>query len=73
MPDRILLDNFSDDMLREAVALNTPNPIPLEVSGGVNLSNIASIASIGVDYISVGGLTKSVRAIDLSLLLQDVL
>ncbi len=70
-PDRILLDNFDEAMLVEAVALNTSNAIALEASGGIELSNIAQIAKTGVDYISVGAITKSVRAIDLSLLLDD--
>ena len=70
-PDRILLDNFSESMLREAVDLNVPKVCELEASGGVTLFNIAAIATTGIDYISVGDLTKSVQAIDLSLLIQD--
>ncbi|MDF1677513.1 MAG: carboxylating nicotinate-nucleotide diphosphorylase [Legionellaceae bacterium] len=70
-PDRILLDNFSEVMLSEAVALRQSSDVLLEASGGVDLSNIRSIAETGVDYISVGATTKSVRAIDLSLLLDD--
>ena len=70
-PDRILLDNFDETMLTEAVRLDHTNSILLEASGGIGLSNIASIAQTGVDYISVGAITKSVRAIDLSLLLDD--
>lgn len=72
-PDRILLDNFTLDMLREAVALNQPKTSLLEASGGVNLSTIRQIALSGVDYISVGDLTKSIQAVDLSLLIRDVL
>lgn len=72
-PDRILLDNFTLDMLREAVALNQPKTSLLEASGGVNLSTIRQIALSGVDYISVGDLTKSIHAVDLSLLIRDVL
>ena len=71
-PDRILLDNFDETMLTEAVALNTSQSIILEASGGIGLSNITSIAKTGVAYISVGAITKSVRAIDLSLLLDEV-
>lgn len=71
-PDRILLDNFSLEMLREAVALNKPYHCALEASGGVDLTTIASVAETGVDYISVGAITKSVEAIDLSLLLRDI-
>jgi nicotinate-nucleotide pyrophosphorylase (carboxylating) len=74
-PDRILLDNFSLSMLHEAVLMNqaqtTSQKISLEASGGVTLNTIRSIAATGVDYISVGDMTKSVRAVDLSLLLQD--
>lgn len=68
-PDRILLDNFSLDQLRQAVLMNQPVVCPLEASGGVTLQTIKLIAETGVDYISVGDLTKSVQAIDLSLLI----
>lgn len=70
-PDRILLDNFENTMLEEAVLLRAEKEIILEASGGINLSNIKNIAKTGIDYISVGAMTKSVRAIDLSLLLDD--
>ena len=69
-PDRILLDNFTIAMLRDAVAMNQQQ-CKLEASGGVDLSTIESIAQTGVDFISVGAITKSVQAIDLSLLIQD--
>ncbi len=62
----ILLDNFTLDGLREAVGLSA-GAARLEASGGVNLSNIREIALTGVNDISVGGLTKDVRAIDLSM------
>lgn len=62
----ILLDNFTLDGLREAVVLSA-GAARLEASGGVNLSNIREIALTGVNDISVGGLTKDVRAIDLSM------
>lgn len=68
-PDRILLDNFTLSMLQEAVLMTQKN-CPLEASGGVDLLTIQSIAQTGVDYISVGNITKSVHAIDLSLLIQ---
>lgn len=71
-PDRILLDNFSVDMLRKAVALNQPHCCDLEASGGINISTIRRIANTGVDYISVGAITKSVQAIDLSLLIRTI-
>lgn len=64
--DRVLLDEFSDPMLREAVAL-AAGRVPLEVSGSVNLQRVRAIAETGVDFISVGALTKHVRAIDLSM------
>ena len=70
-PDRILLDNFDEAMLEKAVSLRAEKNIILEASGGINLSNIKNIANTGIDYISVGAITKSVRAIDLSLLLDD--
>ncbi|WP_373280453.1 nicotinate-nucleotide diphosphorylase, partial [Methylogaea oryzae] len=63
---RILLDNFSLDAMRQAVALNAGRA-KLEVSGNVDLDNIRAIAETGVDYISVGALTKHVRAVDLSM------
>lgn len=72
-PDRILLDNFSQDMLIQAVQMNHPKVCDLEASGGISLDNIAQIARSGVDYISVGAITKSIHAIDLSLLIRDVL
>ncbi|WHZ19203.1 MAG: Quinolinate phosphoribosyltransferase [decarboxylating] [Rhodanobacteraceae bacterium] len=64
--DRVLLDEFSDAMLREAVAL-TAGRVPLEVSGSVNLERVRAIAETGVDCISIGALTKHIRAIDLSM------
>jgi len=69
--DRILIDDFDASMRREAVRIATDAPfngtIPLEVSGGVDLAGLRAIAQDGVDYISVGSLTKHVRAIDLSM------
>ncbi len=64
--DRILLDNFDLDQLREAVSVNR-NRARLEASGGVSLERIRAIAETGVDDISVGGLTKNVTAVDLSM------
>ena len=63
---RVLLDNFNVDRLRAAVAA-TAGRATLEASGSVTLDNIYAIAKTGVDFISVGGLTKHLRAIDLSL------
>ena len=65
-PDRILLDNFSIANILRAVTLACGR-VSLEVSGGVNPKNLRSLALTGVDYISVGGLTKHLRAVDLSL------
>ena len=69
--DRIMLDNFSPSMLEEAIQLRGELPVALEFSGNVSLQNIAEVAKNGVDYISVGALTKSVQAIDLSLLIKN--
>lgn len=64
--DRILIDDFSLEDMRTAVQLANGR-IPLEVSGGVSLDRAAAIAATGVDVISVGALTKHIRAIDLSM------
>ncbi|MDR6840060.1 carboxylating nicotinate-nucleotide diphosphorylase [Pseudoxanthomonas sacheonensis] len=64
--DRILIDDFDAVTRREAVRIANGR-IPLEVSGGVSLETVRSVAEDGVDCISVGGLTKHVHAIDLSL------
>ncbi len=65
-PDRIMLDNFSIEKLRAAVALNA-GVIDLEASGNISLENIRDYAETGVNYISIGALTKNVKAIDLSM------
>jgi nicotinate-nucleotide pyrophosphorylase (carboxylating) len=67
---RILVDDFSLADLREAVR-RAGGRKPLEVSGGVELARLAEIAATGVDYVSVGALTKHVRAVDLSMRLGD--
>jgi nicotinate-nucleotide pyrophosphorylase (carboxylating) len=67
--DRIMLDNFTLPLMREAVAL-AAGRVPLEISGNVDLSTIGDYAQTGVDYISVGALTKHVRAVDLSMRLK---
>jgi nicotinate-nucleotide pyrophosphorylase (carboxylating) len=64
--DVILLDNMSPQMLKEAVRLSKGR-VPLEASGGINLKNIEQIAKTGVDIISVGALTHSAKAVDMSL------
>ena len=66
---RILLDNFSHAQLREAVRL-TAGRAKLEASGGVSLESVREIALSGVDFISVGQLTKDVRATDFSMLFE---
>lgn len=67
--DRIMLDNMSLQEMREAVRL-TDGAIPLEASGNVTLENVTAIASTGVDYISIGMLTHSVKALDITFLLD---
>ncbi|WP_374518918.1 carboxylating nicotinate-nucleotide diphosphorylase [Undibacterium squillarum] len=62
----ILLDNFSTDMMREAVSINAGRAL-LEASGGVDHSTLRAIAETGVDRISIGSLTKDVKATDYSL------
>ncbi|AGS40346.1 MAG: nicotinate-nucleotide pyrophosphorylase (carboxylating) [Cycloclasticus pugetii] len=64
--DILLLDNFTLEQLREAVELNK-GVAKLEASGNVNLSTIRDIAKTGVDFISVGALTKNIQAVDLSM------
>ncbi|QGY28038.1 carboxylating nicotinate-nucleotide diphosphorylase [Pantoea cypripedii] len=68
--DIIMLDNFSMEMMREAVTLTQKQAL-LEVSGNVTESTLPQIAQTGVDYVSVGALTKHVRALDLSMRFRD--
>lgn len=65
-PDRIMLDNFSVSQLQVAVK-KVAGRCALEASGNILLSNIREIAETGVDYISIGALTKNVQAVDLSM------
>jgi nicotinate-nucleotide pyrophosphorylase (carboxylating) len=68
--DRILLDNFARSDLAEAVKINQSKPgkkVELEASGNMTLETLRSVAETGVDFISIGGLTKHVRAVDLSM------
>jgi nicotinate-nucleotide pyrophosphorylase (carboxylating) len=71
-PDIIMLDNFNEAEMIKAVALNKErgHHAKLEASGNVSLDNVRSIAATGVDFISVGALTKHVRAVDLSMRLE---
>lgn len=66
----ILLDNFELETMREAVAINqqrSDQPAILEASGNITLTNVRSVAETGVDRISIGSLTKNIKAIDLSM------
>lgn len=67
--DRVMLDNFSPAMISQAVA-QAAGRVELEASGGVSLENVAQIAQTGVQFISVGALTHSVKNFDLTLLLK---
>src|SRR3546814_7805773 len=73
--ERILIDDLDAETRREAVRIAAGEPfnraIPLEVSGGVDLPGLRAIAEDGVDCISIGALTKHVRAIDLSMKLRS--
>jgi nicotinate-nucleotide pyrophosphorylase (carboxylating) len=70
--DVILLDNMKPSEMREAVAVGKKKKVKFEASGGVTLKTVRQIAATGVDYISVGALTHSARAIDFSLELTHV-
>lgn len=65
-PDIVMLDNFDLEAMTEAVRV-TAKRVKLEASGNVNFNTVRRIAETGVDYISIGGLTKDVRAVDLSM------
>ncbi|PKM36060.1 MAG: nicotinate-nucleotide diphosphorylase (carboxylating) [Gammaproteobacteria bacterium HGW-Gammaproteobacteria-10] len=65
-PDRIMLDNFSLQDLKTAVKLNGGR-VGLEASGNIDLKSVKKIAETGVDFISIGALTKNIKAIDLSM------
>ena len=67
--DIIMLDELSQDEMRQAVAI-TQGRAKLEASGGINESTLRAIAETGVDYISIGTLTKDVKAVDLSMRLS---
>ena len=73
-PDFVLLDNFSITDLRTAVLRNRElgSRVKLEASGGTSLDTVHAIAETGVDYVSVGAITKHVQAVDLSLRLEFV-
>ena len=69
-PERILLDNMSDELMTEAVR-RTAGRVPLEASGGITLERAARIGSTGVDFVSVGALTHSVVVFDIGMDLVD--
>jgi len=69
--DAILLDNMTPAQIREALALKRNN-MKFEASGGITLKNVRRVAATGVDYISIGALTNSARAIDLALEMTHV-
>jgi nicotinate-nucleotide pyrophosphorylase (carboxylating) len=69
---RVLVDNFSVDDQREAVRRCRPRGVQVEISGGVTFERIAEIASTGADFVSVGALTHSVRAADLSFEVEPI-
>jgi nicotinate-nucleotide pyrophosphorylase (carboxylating) len=70
--DRVLLDNMAPADLREAVALRDAagTGVELEASGGIELATVREVAETGVDFISVGALTHSAPALDLSMLVE---
>jgi nicotinate-nucleotide pyrophosphorylase (carboxylating) len=68
--DRVLLDNMSLDDMRTAALRTEEASVKLEASGGVTLESVRKIAATGVDHVSVGALTHSAPALDLSLLLE---
>lgn len=72
--DRVMLDNMSIDEMRQAIqtAGEHDHPADVEISGGVTLENLAAIAELGPGFISVGALTHSAPALDLSLLVEDI-
>lgn len=69
-PDIVMLDNFALEDLRTAVALNH-NRVKLEASGGIDEATLVNVAETGVDYISIGSLTKNCRATDFTLLVDQ--
>ncbi len=69
-PDRIMLDNMTVDQMRHAVEW-VAGRVPLEASGGITLESVRAVAETGVDYISVGALTHSVTALDISLEVKE--
>ena len=69
--DRIMLDNMNTEELAQAVRI-ADGRVPLEASGNVDLSNVAAVAATGVDFISIGQLTHSAKALDISFLMERI-
>jgi len=69
-PSRIMLDNMDVELMRWAVEL-AGGRVPLEASGNINIDNVAAVAATGVDYISIGALTHSVKAADINLKIDN--
>lgn len=71
-PDIVMLDDFTLEDLRRAVRMNATRtaPVKLEASGGVSLDNVREVAETGVDYVSIGSITKNIQALDLSMRLE---
>jgi nicotinate-nucleotide pyrophosphorylase (carboxylating) len=67
----VLLDNMDDGQLREAVKV-AAGRVQLEASGGITLERLPRLAAIGVDFVSMGALTHSARAMDYSLEIETV-
>ena len=72
LPDIILLDNFTPDLIKEAVLYvkTACSTVLLEASGNIGMHNVREVAETGVDFISIGELTHSVRALDLSMTIE---
>jgi nicotinate-nucleotide pyrophosphorylase (carboxylating) len=70
-PDLILLDNMTVDEIATAVA-RVARRVPLEASGGITLDTLAAVAATGVDYVALGQITHSARAVDVSLKLEPI-
>ena len=64
--DSVLIDNFSEEEMRQAVAINAGRAL-IEASGGITLDSVRRVAETGVDRISIGALTKDIKAVDYSL------
>lgn len=69
--DRIMLDNFTVSNMKRAVEM-VNGQIPLEASGGINIETVREVALTGVDFISVGDITHSVKALDISLVIEGI-